>query len=155
MQTDNENEGFGGTFENLVFDEDEADFPDHTLMTMKQSKILNTKLNSIIQSQEDLGEGHSISSLEVDGLLKLVEGRISSKVSRMIRDFEARILEKVDLCDQNNELRVNSQKSIFEGDLKELRTMTKERHVWFIQDVKKVREDVNLKIQQLRQDMEK
>lgn len=56
METDNENEGFGGTFENLVFDEDEADFPDHMLMTMKRFKILNTKLNSIFQSQADLGE---------------------------------------------------------------------------------------------------
>lgn len=43
-----------------------------------------------------------MSSLKVDGLLKLFEERISSKVSGMIRDSEARILEKVDLCDQNN-----------------------------------------------------
>ncbi|CAI9299409.1 unnamed protein product [Lactuca saligna] len=27
--------GFGGTFENLEFDEEETDFPDHMLMTMK------------------------------------------------------------------------------------------------------------------------
>ncbi|CAI9299159.1 unnamed protein product [Lactuca saligna] len=57
MDTKNESEGFGGTFENLEFDEEETDFPDHMLMTMKQFKILNTKLNSIIQSQADLGGG--------------------------------------------------------------------------------------------------
>ncbi|CAI9298591.1 unnamed protein product [Lactuca saligna] len=57
METENEYEVFGGTFENLVFDEDEVDFPDHMLMTMNQFKILNTKLNSILQSQADLGGG--------------------------------------------------------------------------------------------------
>ncbi|CAI9269921.1 unnamed protein product [Lactuca saligna] len=43
-----DNEGFGGTFEALHFDQAEEDFPDHMLMTMKQFKILNSKLNSIL-----------------------------------------------------------------------------------------------------------
>ncbi|CAI9269923.1 unnamed protein product [Lactuca saligna] len=146
-------QGFGGTSENLVFGEDEADFPDHMLMTMKQ--ILNTKLNCILQSEADLGGGNSASSLEVDGLLKLLEGRITLKVYIMIKDYKFCILEKVDLCDQNNELSVNSQNSTFEGDLKELRKETKERHVLFTQDVKKVREDVNFKLQELCQYMDK
>ena len=68
METEHESEGFGGTFENLEFDEEETDFPDHMLMTMKLFKILNTKLNSILQSQADLGGGNSVSSLEVDGM---------------------------------------------------------------------------------------
>ncbi|CAI9298402.1 unnamed protein product [Lactuca saligna] len=70
MDTENESEGFGGTFENLEFDDDEADFLDHMLMMMKQFKILNTKLNSIIQSQADLGgaqdPGHIVRIEEVD-----------------------------------------------------------------------------------------
>ncbi|CAI9296673.1 unnamed protein product [Lactuca saligna] len=33
--------------------------------------------------------------------------------------------------------------------------VAKERHVLFVQDVKKVREDVNFKLQELREDMEK
>ncbi|CAI9285485.1 unnamed protein product [Lactuca saligna] len=125
------------------------------LMTMKQFKILNTKLNSILQSQADLGGGNSVTSLEMDGLLKMVEGRISSKVLGMIKDSKSRLLDKIDLCDHSNEMRVNAQKSTFEGDLKELKLVAKERHVLFIQDVKKVREDVNYKLQELRQDMEK
>ncbi|CAI9299404.1 unnamed protein product [Lactuca saligna] len=79
IETEHEFEGFGGTFENLEFDEEETDFPDHMLMTMKQFKILNTKLNSILQSQADLGGGNSVTNLEVDGLLMMVEGRISLK----------------------------------------------------------------------------
>ncbi|CAI9277405.1 unnamed protein product [Lactuca saligna] len=49
MATDagTDNEGFGGTFEALHFDNSEEDFPYHMLMTMKQFKILNSKLNSI------------------------------------------------------------------------------------------------------------
>ncbi|CAI9273156.1 unnamed protein product [Lactuca saligna] len=69
----------------------------------------------------------------------MVEGRISSKVSRMIKDSESRLMEKIDLCDHSNEMRVNAQKI----------------ELLFIQDVKKVREDVNYKLQELRQDMEK
>ncbi|CAI9290462.1 unnamed protein product [Lactuca saligna] len=126
METEHESEGFGGTFENLEFDEEETDFPDHMLMTMKQLKILNTKLNSILQSQADLGRGNLVTSLEVDGLLKMVEGRISSKVSGMIKDSESCLPEKIDLCDHSNEIGVNAQKSTFEGDLKELKCAARE-----------------------------
>ncbi|CAI9282874.1 unnamed protein product [Lactuca saligna] len=35
METDTDNKGFGGTFETLAFDDNEADFLDHMLMTMK------------------------------------------------------------------------------------------------------------------------
>ena len=68
----------------------------------------------------------------------MLEGRITSKVSCMIKDSESRLLEKVDICDHSNEMRVNSQKSKFEGDLKDLRMATNERHILFVQDVKKV-----------------
>ncbi|CAI9286378.1 unnamed protein product [Lactuca saligna] len=47
-ESDNEEGGFGGTFEDLEFDDEEEYFPDHMLMSMKQFKIMNKKLNSII-----------------------------------------------------------------------------------------------------------
>ncbi|CAI9282491.1 unnamed protein product [Lactuca saligna] len=150
METEHESEGFGGTFENLEFYEEETNFVDHILMIMKQFKILNTKLNSILQSQADLRVGNSVTSIKVDGMLKMVEGRLSSKVSRMIKDSESHLLEKIDLCDQNNDMRVNAQKSTFEGDLKELKSVAKERYILFIQDVKKLKEDVNYKLQEVR-----
>ncbi|CAI9295061.1 unnamed protein product [Lactuca saligna] len=92
--TDTDNEGFGGTFKNMEFNEDEEEFPDHMLMTMKQYKILNQKLNSIIQPQADLGGSSSISSLEVDSMLKMFESRIINKVSRMLEASDFAILEK-------------------------------------------------------------
>ncbi|CAI9302875.1 unnamed protein product [Lactuca saligna] len=91
METDTDNEVFGGTFEALAFDDDEADFSDHMLMTMKQFKILNSKLNTNIQSQDDLGGGSSVSSLEVDSMLKLVKTRIINKFSGMVKGGEKRI----------------------------------------------------------------
>lgn len=42
--------GFGGTFDDLHFNSEEEDIPDHMLMSGKQFKILNRKLNSILQS---------------------------------------------------------------------------------------------------------
>ncbi|CAI9261560.1 unnamed protein product [Lactuca saligna] len=141
VETDNE--GFGGTFEALHFDQDEEDFPDHMLMTMKQFKILDSKLNSILQSQADVGSG-GVTSMEVDSLMKVMEGRVISKASGLIRDSESRVLEKVNQNDISIENRVNSLRSDFVTDLKDLKIVTKERHVLFVQEVKKVREDVNL-----------
>lgn len=76
FETETDKEGFGGAFEDLKFDAEEEAFPDHMLMTMKQFKILNSKLNSILQSQADIGGGSLVSSLEVDSLLNVFESRV-------------------------------------------------------------------------------
>ncbi|CAI9278674.1 unnamed protein product [Lactuca saligna] len=115
------------TFENIIkqpitslFSSQSTD-PPTTTSQIQESIFMETE-----HEFEDIGGGHSVTSLEVDGLLKLLEGRITLKVSGMIKDSGSRLLEKVDICDHNNEMRVNSQKSTFEGDLKELRIVTKE-----------------------------
>ncbi|CAI9270043.1 unnamed protein product [Lactuca saligna] len=144
---ENEEGGFGGTFEHMVFDDEEEDFPDHMLMSMKQFKILNKKLNSIIQSQADMGGGSSVSSFEINRLMKAFEAIMVSKVSGMIKDTASRILEKVDQSDHTTELRINSFNSKYVGAVKELTNVQNERHTLFVMDVKKVREDVNFKLQ--------
>ncbi|CAI9277319.1 unnamed protein product [Lactuca saligna] len=148
------NEGFGGTFEALHFDTSEEDFPDYMLMTMKPFKILNSKLNSILQSQADVGSV-GVTSLEVDSLMKLMEGRVISKASRLIKDSESRVLEKVDQHHASTENRINSQNADFVREVKDLKMVTKERNVLFVQEVKKVREDVNLQIRELCEEMQK
>ncbi|CAI9302352.1 unnamed protein product [Lactuca saligna] len=117
--TETDHEGFGGTFEDLEFQDDKEDFPDHMIMTIKQYKILNQKLNSIIQSQADLGGGSSISSLEVDSMLKVCESRIITKVSGMLKASETVLMEKVDYSDQTTELCLKNQRSDFLGEVKE------------------------------------
>ncbi|KAL7609544.1 hypothetical protein Lser_V15G13888 [Lactuca serriola] len=135
-----EGDAFGGILDDISFDSDEEEIPDHMLMTGKQFKILNQKLKTIIQSQADSGRMSSISAMEVD---------------IMIKGAEKHILEKVDQSDKNNELRVQAQGNNFTTTLKDLKAANKERHLLFIQDVKKVREDVNFKIQELKSDIAK
>ncbi|CAI9269696.1 unnamed protein product [Lactuca saligna] len=154
IDEETDNEGFAGTFEALSFDKVEEDFPDHMLMTMKQFKILNSKLNSILQSQADAGSD-GINIIEVDSIMKEMESRVSSKASGLIRDSESRILEKTDQTDSSTENRINSMRSDFVKEVKDLNTFTKERHVLFVQEVKKVREDVNMQIRELREEMTK
>ena len=67
---DTDDAGFGGLFVDLEFDPEEEDILDHMLMSGKQLKILNKKLNSILQSQADVRGKNSVSSIEVDVMLK-------------------------------------------------------------------------------------
>ncbi|CAI9282432.1 unnamed protein product [Lactuca saligna] len=147
MATDagTDSEGFGGTFKALHFDNFEEHFPDHMLMTMKQFKIMNSKLNSILQSQADVGSD-GVTSLEVDSLMKLMEGQVISKAYGLIRDSESRVLEKVDEHDISTENRINSQRADFVRELKDLKMVTKEHHVLFVQEVRKDYASANQKI---------
>lgn len=131
---------FKGTFVDIEFDLEEENIPDHMLMFGKQFKILNRKLNSLLQLQTYAGGRHSISGIEVDVMLKAQE---------------LRLRKELELMDRNNENRVKAQSSSFNLELKELKFVEKEKHILYIQYVKKVREDVNLKLEELRVDMEK
>ncbi|CAI9284543.1 unnamed protein product [Lactuca saligna] len=154
VDEETDNEGFGGTFEALSFDKAEEDFPDHMLITMKQFKILNSKLNSNLQSHADVGSA-GITIMEVDSIMKEMESRMISKASGLIRDSESRILEKTDHNDSSTENRINSMRSDFLKEVKDLKTVMKERHVLFVQEFKKVRKDVNMQIRELREEMTK
>ena len=110
------------------------------LMFGKKFKILNRKLNSLLQLQANAGVKHSISDIEVDVMLKAQE---------------LRLLNKIDQSDKTNDLRVKAQSETFNGALEELQTVSKKRHVLFVQDVKTVQEDVNRKLEELKVDMEK
>lgn len=88
-------------------------------------------------------------------MLKAFEARVVNKCSGLIHDSESRIMDKVEQNDKNNELRVKSESSNFQGEVQDFKRLAKERHVLFVQDVKKVREDVNMQIRELREDMSK
>ncbi|CAI9283581.1 unnamed protein product [Lactuca saligna] len=122
--------------------------------SLPQFKILNSKLNSILQSQADVGSA-GITIMEVDSIIKELESRMILKASGLIRDSESHILEKTDQNDSSTENRINSLRYDFLKEVKDLKTVTKERHVLFVQEVKKVREDVNMQIHELRETMTK
>ena len=70
----------------------------------------------------------------------------------MLTAIEHRLQHQLDVNDKNNELWIKAQGDLYNSSLKELRNVTKERHVLFIQDVKKVWEDVNLKPEELKKE---
>ncbi|CAI9288637.1 unnamed protein product [Lactuca saligna] len=57
------------SFAKIQFDLEE-NIPDHMLMFGKQFKILNQKLNSLLQLQANAGSRNSVSGIEVDVILK-------------------------------------------------------------------------------------
>ena len=75
------------------------------LMSGKKFKILNRKLNSLFQSQADVGSKHSVFGIEVDVMLKAQELQLQ---------------HTLDVFDKNNELRVKSQSDTFNHEIKEL-----------------------------------
>ncbi|CAI9260248.1 unnamed protein product [Lactuca saligna] len=81
---DNDDGGFGGTFDELEFDLQEEGIPNHMLMSGKQFKILNKKLILIIQYQADAWGSSSLSSIEVDVMLKAQEARLFNKFSTLL-----------------------------------------------------------------------
>ncbi|KAL7601611.1 hypothetical protein Lser_V15G20875 [Lactuca serriola] len=62
--------GFVGSFADIEFDPEEENIPNNMLMSGKHFKILNRKLNSLLQLQADAGGKHSVSGIEVDVMLK-------------------------------------------------------------------------------------
>ncbi|CAI9293826.1 unnamed protein product [Lactuca saligna] len=96
------------------------------------------------------GGGSLVSSFEIDGLLKACEARMVSNMSGMLKDSVLRILEKIDHAEHTKELRINSFNSKYVGVVKEL---TNVQNTLFVMDLKKVREDINLKLQELHDDM--
>ena len=63
------------SFGYLQFDPEVENIPDHMLMSGKQFKILNHKLNSLLWIQADIGIRNTVSDIEVDVLLKAQEHR--------------------------------------------------------------------------------
>lgn len=154
-EPDHDDGSFGGTFEDLEFDPEEEDIPVHMLMSGKQFKILNKNLNTIIQSQADAGGSRLMSSMELDVILKTFEARLFNKFSVFLQASENRVIEKVDQKDKNTELLIKAQSTNFVGEVQDFKRVVQERHVLFVQDVKKLIEDVNLKLQEIREDMQK
>ncbi|CAI9286970.1 unnamed protein product [Lactuca saligna] len=114
QDTKTDEEEFQGSFAEIEFDSDKEKIPDHMIMSGKQFKILNRKLNYLLQFQANAVNNHSISGIEVDVMLNAQEHCIQSKIDSVNRDLESRNKE-----------------------------------------VKTVRENVNLKIQELHDDMAK
>ena len=72
----------------------------------------------------------------------------------MLKSQELRFQAMMDRIDKNNELHVKHKSESFNHELKVFRSVAKERHILFVEAVKKVREDVNFKLEEIRSAME-
>lgn len=71
----------------------------------------------------------------------------------MIKAPKLRLKVVLDQMVQNNECRVKFQFETFNHEVKDVRVVAKERHLLFVQAAKKVQEDVNLKVEEIRKEM--
>ncbi|CAH1446505.1 unnamed protein product [Lactuca virosa] len=94
-------------------DTNEENIPDELIMSGKQFKILNSKMNSILQFLADTGSKHYVSGVEVDYLLTTQESRLST----LIDDVDKR----------NDEMVLNHSRSI-NGEISKLSDVSKELH---------------------------
>ncbi|CAI9262683.1 unnamed protein product [Lactuca saligna] len=68
------------SFVNLQFDPEEENDPDDLIMPGKQFKILNSKINFLLQLQADTGGKNFMTVVEMKSLLKKQENHIQSLV---------------------------------------------------------------------------
>ncbi|CAI9290648.1 unnamed protein product [Lactuca saligna] len=121
----------------------------------EKTVIIPPEVSSAKSSHEEVRTSNittNVSDTDVNVIMgegDLSNNSTSTRVSCTIKDSESRILEKVDHADQTLELRINSFNSKYVGVVKELNNIQKEGHTLFVMGVKKVREDVNLKLQVL------
>ena len=69
------------------------------LMSGKQFKILNQKLNLILQSQADSGAKKSVSGIEVDVIIKAAKLRLHTKIDTNDENNARRMKAQGDLID--------------------------------------------------------
>ena len=85
-------------------------------MLGKQFKILNNKLNSLLQIQEDIGGWNSVSGIEVDAMLKSYENRLKM------------VMEQIE---KKHEECLNPHVENFQFEVTKIRDIAKERHILF------------------------
>ncbi|CAI9286170.1 unnamed protein product [Lactuca saligna] len=89
-------------------------------------------MNSLLQLQADIGSRYTVSGIEFDVLLKSQEHRL------------IKIMEKIETKHEEH-LKHHADSFQYEG--KELRVVAKEIHILFLEEVKKVKDDVNIKVE--------
>ncbi|CAI9286819.1 unnamed protein product [Lactuca saligna] len=68
------------SFVDLQFDYEEENIPDDLIMSGKQFKILNSKINSLLQIQADTGGKYFVAEFEMEYLMKAPETRLRNLI---------------------------------------------------------------------------
>ncbi|CAI9286904.1 unnamed protein product [Lactuca saligna] len=79
-------------FDDLEFDSEEENIEYHAIMLGKQYKILNSKLNMILQFLNDyVGSSSSINKEDVEFLLKSQESKMKFLANNVVTNLETRL----------------------------------------------------------------
>ncbi|CAH1413019.1 unnamed protein product [Lactuca virosa] len=89
---------------------------DELIMSGKKLKILNSKMNSILQFLVDAGSKNSVSGVEVEYLLK---------------DHESQLKSFIEYVDKRTDDRIITQSHTFNHEISKLCDVSKERHELF------------------------
>ncbi|CAI9298061.1 unnamed protein product [Lactuca saligna] len=116
-------------FAELQFNLEEENILDELLMSGKQLKILNSKMNYILQFLVDIGCMNSVSIVEVKYLLKSQESR--PKI----------FIENVD---KRHEERMATQSINFDHEISKLFHVAKEHHELFMKQVSDMKASLEL-----------
>ena len=73
----------------------------------------------------------------------------------MLKDQELRLKEVMNSIGKNTELHLKSHSDSFTHVVKDMRAIAKERNILFVEAIKKIKEDVNFKFEELYQEMMK
>ncbi|CAI9300406.1 unnamed protein product [Lactuca saligna] len=79
------------SFADLQFDPEEEDIPNHMLISGKQFKIHNYRLNLLLRLQADVGNRNSVSGIEVDVMIKAQELCLKAMMDQMDKNNELRV----------------------------------------------------------------
>lgn len=79
------------SFSDIQFEPEEENIPYHMLISSKQFKILNRKLNSLLQLQVDARIQNHVFGIEVDVMLKAQELRLRNEMEQLDRNNESRV----------------------------------------------------------------
>ncbi|CAI9299054.1 unnamed protein product [Lactuca saligna] len=126
------------SFADIQFDHEEENIPDHMLMSGKQFKILNQKLNFLRYIKANTRSRNTVSGIEVDVLLRSQEHRLKVVIEQIESKYEERVKHHVEN---------------FQSEFKQLREVAEEQHILFFEEVKKVQEYINLKVESLKSEL--
>lgn len=123
------------SFSDLQFDPEKDNVPDNMIMSGKQFNILNNKLDSLLQIQEDIGVQNIVYGFEMEYMLNSQENRFRS----LVENIKKKLVERLKVHDNS-----------FEYEIKKLRDVAKERRELFVEQVKTIKESIDLMMVELK-----
>ncbi|CAH1449341.1 unnamed protein product [Lactuca virosa] len=123
------------SFAELQFNPEENDIPDELIMSGKQLRIINSKINSLLQITVDTRGKNYVTGVEMDYLLKSQESRLRNLI---------------EVVEPKQEERLVTHSKSFYYEIQKLRDVAQERHEFFMEKVNATKESLDLKVSKIK-----